>query len=79
MNFRRPCWLLLYISIVAMVAGYSACMLAKPEKGGPALQWTIIKCGIVLMFIGAIGFGMALIWWLIAGIISSVRSRHPKH
>jgi hypothetical protein len=33
---------------------------------------------ILLMIAGAFGFAAALVWWFVDGIISAIRSRHPK-
>jgi hypothetical protein len=79
MNFKRPYWLMLFISIGVMVIGYAAWMLARPDKAGPVLQWAIIDVGMLLMAVGVVGFVVALIWWLVAGIISSIRAHRPKH
>ena len=76
MSYKRPVWLLLYVSLGEMVLGYAAFMLSNPDKAGPALPWLIIGFGELFMLVGAIGFIVAVIWWLIAGIISSVRSHH---
>jgi hypothetical protein len=80
MNFKRPVWLVLFVSIGCLALGYAGMMIATPDpKGGPDLQWFIEIGGLLLVVVGATGFVTSLVWWLIAGIVSSVRSHRQNH
>jgi hypothetical protein len=80
MNFKRPYWLFLFISLGCLLVGFAGWMFAAPDyKGVPDLQWLIVDVAILLMVFGAAAFVVSLIWMTVASIISSVHSHHPKH
>jgi hypothetical protein len=80
MNFKRPYWLLMFISLGCLVLGFADWMLVTPDfKGAPDWRlWTFIVGEFVFLF-GLIGFVASLVWMMFAAIISGVRSPHPKH
>jgi hypothetical protein len=80
MNFKRPYWLLLFISLGCLVLGFAGWMFATPDyKGVPDLQWLIVDVAILLMVFGAAAFVVSLIWMTVASILSSIHPHHPKH
>ena len=76
MNFKRPYWLMLLISIGIMGIGYAAFMLAQPDKAGPVIQWLILAAGELLMLIGTISFLVSLIWCFVSD--AHLRKHQPK-
>jgi hypothetical protein len=80
MNFKRPYWLLMFISLGCLVLGFADWMLVTPDfKGAPDWRlWVFIGGELVFLF-GLIGFVTSLLWMMFAAIISGVRSPHPKH
>jgi hypothetical protein len=74
MNFKRPYWLLLVISLALAVLGFMAFLFSNPDvKGSSGSLWAIFIAGCYfLILFGAVGFVASIIWWLID---SSPRSR----
>jgi hypothetical protein len=71
MNFKRPCWLALFVSLGMMLVGYSAFYGMFPyahAEAGNAWQVLMENGLFLLMVVGAIGFVTSLIWWLLAAI-----------
>jgi hypothetical protein len=80
MSFRRPYWLLLYSSLGCLALGFAVWMLVTPDfKGPPDLRLWFLAGGELLGLIGAIGFLGSLLWMIVAGISSGVRSPRPRH
>jgi hypothetical protein len=78
MNFKRPYWLLLFISLGCLVLGYADWMLFAPADTKSTPSWMFIAAYFLTPF-GAIGFLSSLLWMIFEGIISGVRRHHPKH
>jgi hypothetical protein len=77
MNFKRPYWVLFFISIGCVVSGYASMMLLYTPS---SRWWMVVGIGSdLLMLIGAFGFVASLLWMIVAGIISAVYSHQPKH
>jgi hypothetical protein len=80
MNFKRPYWLLLFISLGCLTLGFADWMLVTPDfMAEPDLRFWIFISGEFLGLFGAVGFVASLLWMIVAGIISGARSRHPFH
>lgn len=76
MNFKRPYWLLMFISLGCLVFGFADWMLVTPDfKGAPDWQTWVFIGGIYLAMFGVIGFFTSLLWMVVAGF----RSVHAKH
>jgi hypothetical protein len=75
-NFKRPCWVTVYIMLGMAVVDYGCLMAANPEKGTPGME--IVIGSLMTMFAGIVGFGLTLVWWCAAAIVSAVSRRHPK-
>ena len=76
MKFRRPYWLLLYISLGCLALGFADWMLVTPDfKGEPDLRWWIFGAAYLLVAVGIIGLVTSLLWMFFTG----VRSSHAKH
>jgi hypothetical protein len=76
MNFKRPYWLLLYISLGCLVLGFADWMLVTPDFKGEAdwRLWVFIAAYFLVLF-GIVAFISSLLWMIVA----AVRSPHPKH
>ena len=76
MNFKRPYWRLLFISLGCLVVGFTVWMLGKPDfKGSHSLFWILFYTGAeLLILLGAVSLVASLIWM----IVSEVHSLHPK-
>ena len=74
MNFKHPCWMVLFVSLGAMLAGYGVYYLSFPY--GQARQVAAVSTGqmlpetgsFLLMAAGIFGFAVSLIWWCVAAI-----------
>jgi len=80
MIFKRSYCLTSVITLGMFALGYACWMLPTSASygNGPYKEWWFMVGGWLLMWAGAAGFVASLIWWVIAGIISCVRSPHPK-
>ena len=74
MKFKRPYWLLLFISLGCLVLGFTAFMLGTPDvKSEEGLRfWTSIV-GEILILLGAVGFVGSLLWMFFSGFDSDSR------
>jgi hypothetical protein len=75
MTFKRPYWKLLFISLGCLVMGFIGWMLGPLDlKGGEmGLRFWIFTAGGILIFFGAIGFVVSLLWFLFSGFDSNRR------
>jgi hypothetical protein len=74
MNFKRPYWLLLYISLGCLVLGFADWMLVTPAfKGGSGLSVLIFVASYFLLAFGAVAFVSSLLWMIVASIRSPRR------
>jgi len=78
MNFKRPYWKLLFISLGCLVVGYFGWMLGPLNlKGGftseDYLRIALFTVGAILIVFGAIGFIISLFWMLFSGFNSDKR------
>jgi hypothetical protein len=74
MNFKRPYWLLFFISLGCVVLPWAGMMIFYTGE-----EWLLGFCSSILMMLGVVGFVASLIWMMVVGIISAVRSHQPKH
>jgi len=80
MTFKRPCWLLMFISLAFFWVGFASWMLGNPEvKDEQDFRFWFYAAGVLLILFGAIGFLASLLWMIFEVIISGVRSLHQKH
>jgi hypothetical protein len=80
MNFKRPCWLALFVSLGMMGFGFCGFLSTHWDPKGSESSWSNL-IGIVtflMTYFGVLGFVVSLIWWIVAAIISSIRSHRPK-
>jgi uncharacterized membrane protein YedE/YeeE len=76
MTFKRPYWLLLYISLGCLALGFADWMLVTPDfKAEPDLRLWIFGASYFLVAFGIIGFVTSLLWMFFA----AVRSSHAQH
>jgi hypothetical protein len=74
MNFKRPCWLALFVSLGAMLAGYNVYFGMFPYGQGGQLEavstWQLLPetGSFLLMAVGIFGFVASLVWWFVAAI-----------
>ena len=72
MNFKRPCWMVLFVSLGAMLAGYGVYYLAFPYGQAGQVEaastWQTLPetSSFLLMASGIFGFAASLIWWFVA-------------
>jgi hypothetical protein len=81
MNFKRPCWLALFVSLGMMLVGYFAfwgMMSYWGDQNASTLHMLIGTALFLLMAIGAFGFAASLIWWFTAAVVLRFRSSHQK-
>ena len=74
LNFKRPYWPLLFVSLGFVGVSYASFVFCRPRD-----QFLLMLGCSLLMMLGAIGFAASLLWMLIEGIISTVRSHPQKH
>ncbi len=70
-NFKRPCWLALFASVGAMLAGGSSYWIFPGNEvtSDPPLWQTRTESALfVLMVVGVLGFVASLLWWCVADI-----------
>jgi len=80
MNFKRPCWLALFISLGMMLVGY--CSFITSEWSGKRETWWTVLTGLggyILTILGAFGVVVSLIWLIVAAILSGAHLRRPKN
>jgi hypothetical protein len=76
MSFKRPYWVLMFISLGCLVLGFADWTLVTPNlKGEPDLRLWIFGASYFLAAFGLIGFLSSLVWMLVSG----VRSPQAKH
>jgi len=82
-NFKRPCWMALFVSFGALLLGSYACWgltYLMAERGADASAWLRsvggpAKWGFFwLAAFGALGSVASVIWWLLGAIGSIARS-----
>jgi hypothetical protein len=79
MSFKRPYWLLLYVSPGFLALCFADLMFVTPDfKGAPDLRLWIFIAGPFLGLFGAVGFLSSLLWMMVAGISSGIHSTRPK-
>ena len=81
MNFKRPYWKWLFISLGCLVVGYIGWMLGPLNiKGGftseDYLRIALSTVGSGLIVFGAIGFLVSLLWMLFSGFDSDRRPQN---
>jgi hypothetical protein len=69
MSFKRPYWLLMFISLGCLVAGYADWMILAPHttKSEPDLWFWIFAASYFVTPFGVIGFFSSLLWMLVSG------------
>jgi uncharacterized membrane protein len=79
MNFKRPYWLALFITLGMMLVGFFS-FITSQWSGMRETWWTVLTGlgGYILMILGAFGVVVSLIWLVVAAIISSTHLRRPK-
>ena len=86
-NFKRPCWLALFVSFGVFLLGSYAFWAAAwymAEKGNESSAWLRSTGGPVvwglfwLAVAGTFGFVASLIWWFVSAIVSRNRSHDMK-
>jgi hypothetical protein len=81
MNFKRPCWIALFITLGMMLVGYIGFLTTKWNPKG-AETWWISLTGIgsyFLMILGVFGSVVFLIWCLVEAIASRNHSNDPQN
>ena len=80
MNFKRPCWTALFITLGMAVLGFFGFRTTKWVGKGPETWWeTLTGAGsYFLMIFGAFGSVVFLIWCLVDALRSRNHSDHPK-
>jgi len=74
-NFKRPCWLALYVTLGMTMLG-KACEILLPFLNAPYPGMIFWLGGLMLMYLGIYGCVVSLVWWSVAAIISVSRQRH---
>jgi hypothetical protein len=75
MNLKRPYWLVMFISLGCLVLGFADWMLVTPDfKGEPDLRLWIFCASYFLAALGVIGFLSSLVWMLVSGVRSPMRT-----
>ena len=75
-NFKRPCWLALFISLGMMLVGYGVYygMFPYAEYAtGRTWQIQVTDVFFLVMVVGIFGFAASLAWWFAAAIASFIR------
>jgi len=76
MNFKRPYWLLLFISLGCLLLGFVGWMFVTPDyKGVPDLQWLFVDVDILLMIFGAAAFMVSLVWMSVLVCVATINAR----
>ena len=82
MNFKRPCWLALYIALGMLLLGYcgfltTASYLGDKTTGG---WWWFVIGNVVylLVILGAFGTVVSLLWCFVEAVVSRGHSDRPK-
>jgi len=82
MNFKRPCWKALFITLGMMFLGYFGFLGTASywaDKAASGWWWILIGNIVVLLLVfGALGVLISLIWCLVEAIVSRSHSEHPK-
>src|ERR1035438_7655004 len=81
MNFKRPCWLALFVSLGAMLAGYGAYYGIFPlgiYDADRPWQTLMETRSFLLLAAGAVGFATSLIWWFVAAIEFRLRGSRGR-
>ncbi|MGZ4964299.1 MAG: hypothetical protein ACXWIU_13660 [Limisphaerales bacterium] len=69
MNFKRPYWLLLFISLGLMAGGYILFMVALPDKSSVHTQLFVV--GEFVAFVGGtLSFLSSLLWMLVSAVVN---------
>jgi hypothetical protein len=83
MNFKRPCWLAMYVTFGMLLLGYFGFLSTVSywaDKAAAGWWWPLIAVSIdLLMALGAVGFVFSLIWCFVEAIASRADSDHPKN
>ena len=69
MNFKRPYWLLMFISLGCLVLGYAGWMIFAPPdtKSEPDLRFWIFVAAYFVVAFGVVGFFSSLLWMFASG------------
>ena len=68
MSFRRPYWLLMFISLACLVLGFTDWMIVTPDfKGEPDSRTWIFLASYFLAEIGIVGLISSLVWMFVSG------------
>jgi hypothetical protein len=76
MKLKSPFWQASLITFGMMIAGYVGMMLCNGSKDTPSMFLGVFF--VFLMVVGAFAFFASLLWWILAAVVSSIRSRHAK-
>jgi len=71
MSFKRPRWIALFSAIGLMLFGYAFFMMPPGSEGQQTLA-------VMIIFAGTVGFIVALIWCIIAAVVSALKTRRTK-
>jgi len=80
-NFKRPCWVVLFVSLGAMLAGYGVYYGAFPYGQAGQVEavsvWQMLpETGSFLLMAGGIfGFATSLIWGFVAAIATRMQPK----
>ena len=82
MNFKRPCWISLYVTFGMMLLGYCGFLSTASywaDKQATRGWWILIGTAIgFLLIFGTLGFLVSLIWCLVEAIASRSQTDRPK-
>ncbi len=79
MDFRRPYWIFLFVSLGCLIVGYLLWMLMTPDfKGEPDFRLWLFLGAEILILTGLLGLIVSLFWIAFASPGSRNRKSHPS-